>query len=395
LAAKVGAGDTECASMTGVIIHDWIPAHGGAETVLAAIGRTFPDADVRTLWRDPGSVMAERAVAESWIAHTPLRRSKVLALPFMPITWRGLRSNRQYDWMLTSSYLFAHHAHFSGVNRSTPKFVYAYTPARYIWTPEVDGRGNNPAVRVAAAYYRCLDRRRAAEPVAIAAISEYVRDRIRRFWNRDATVVFPPVPVEAIAASARTGAGLTDADHRVLERLPDQFILGASRFVPYKGLDKVIKIGELIDLPVVTAGCGPEESHLRALAAGASVPVHFVIAPSDALLHALYARAAVYVFPPVEDFGIMPVEALAAGAPVVVNMIGGAPEAVASSAGSAAVDFTDLREVAETTRQIIDSGYRPHLRELPELSETRFAERLIEWVNGGVRRDSPACPVAT
>jgi glycosyltransferase involved in cell wall biosynthesis len=200
--------------------------------------------------------------------------------------------------------------------------------------------------------------------------------------------------VQAIAESARTGVGLTDADRRLIDRLPEQFILGASRLVPYKGLDKVIRIGELVGLPVVIAGGGPEESHLRALAAAATVPVELVISPSDALLHALYARTAVYVFPPVEDFGIMPVEALAAGAPTIVNMNGGAPEAVASSAGSATADFTDLAGVAQRIRQIIDSGCRPTLNELPELSESRFAERLVEWIAGGTRHDSPACSVS-
>jgi glycosyltransferase involved in cell wall biosynthesis len=305
----------------------------------------------------------------------------------MPTTWRSLRSDRQYDWILASSHLFAHHARFSGVNLSAPKFVYAYTPARYIWTPEVDARGNNPLVRVASSYYRRLDRRRAAEPVAIAGISGYVRDRIRRYWNRDAKVIFPPVAVEAIAESARTGAGLSDADRRIVDQLPAQFILGASRFVPYKGLDKVITVGELIGLPVVIAGSGPEWPRLRALAASAAVPVEFVLSPSDALLHALYARTAAYVFPSVEDFGMMPVEAMAAGAPAIVNFTGGAREAVASSMASAAVDFADLNEVAEQTRRLIAEGCRPTLGELMELSESRFAERLVAWVTGGVGPD--------
>jgi len=340
--------------MAGVIIHEWISAHGGSEKVFAAMSRAFPDADLRTLWRDSGSVMAGREISESWLSSTPLRRSKALALPFMPTTWRALRSDRQYDWVLASSHLFAHHARFSGVNLSAPKFVYAYTPARYIWTPEVDIRGNNPLVRVASSHYRQLDRRRAAEAVAIAGISGYVRDRIRRYWNRDAKVIFPPVAVEAIAESARTGAGLSDSDRHVIDQLPAQFILGASRFVPYKGLDKVIKIGELIGLPVVIAGS--------------------------------------YVFPSVEDFGMMPVEAMAAGAPTIVNFAGGAREAVASSLASAAVDFADLHEVAEQTRQLINEGCRPTLCELLELSESRFAERLVAWVTGGPSPDEMRNP---
>lgn len=369
--------------MAGVIVHEWIGPPGGSEKVFVAMSRAFPDADLRTLWNDRGPGVADREISETWLSRTPLRRSKTLALPFMPTTLRTLRSNREYDWILASSHLFAHHARFLGVNRNIPKFVYAHTPARYIWTPEIDLRGDSPAARLAAAYYRPLDRRRAAEPVAIAANSAYVRDRIRRFWNRDAEVIFPPVAVEEIAQSARTGAGLSDAEHRIIDRLPVQFILGASRFVPYKGLHDVIKIGGLLDFPVVIAGSGPEEPRLRTLAQDTSAPVEIILSPSDALLYALYARAAAYLFPPVEDFGMMPVEAMAAGAPAIVNIVGGAREAIATSAASIAVDFDDIKGVAERTRQVIDSHCRPRLDELLSLSEARFADRLVAWIAEG------------
>jgi len=366
--------------VSGVIIHEWMSAHGGSEKVFEAMSRAFPDADLFTLWRDPGAVMAGRKITESWLSRTPLRRSKALALPLMPRTWRTLHSGHCYDWMLVSSHLFAHHARFRGANRGIPKFVYAHTPARYIWTPELDVRGGNPAVRAASAHYKSIDRRRATEPVAIAANSACVQDRIQRFWDRDATVIYPPVPVESIAESARTGNGLSDADRRVIDELPAVFILGASRFVSYKQLDKVISIAILLDIPVVIAGRGPEEQRLRDIAASASVPATFVISPSDALLHALYARSAAYVFPPVEDFGMMPVEAMAAGAPVVVNSVGGAQESAQKSVAGIVADFADVSSAADRTRELIDRGIRPTIDEVAEFSEARFVERVQGWV---------------
>jgi glycosyltransferase involved in cell wall biosynthesis len=366
--------------VAGVIVHEWMSAHGGSEKVFEAMSHAFPDADLYTLWRDSGAVMTDRKIAESWFARTPLRRHKVLALPFMPHTWRTLRSGHPYDWMLVSSHLFGHHARFQGANRGIPKFVYAHTPARYIWTPELDFRGESLAVRVASAHYKPIDRRRATEPVAIAANSACTRDRIRQFWDRDATIIYPPVPVEAIAESARTGNGLSEADRRVIDLLPQTFILGASRFVSYKQLCKVISVGALLDVPVVIAGRGPEEQRLRAIAQTASVPVTFVIAPSDALLHALYARTAAYVFPPVEDFGMMPVEAMAAGAPVIVNALGGARESAGRSAAGVITDFADVRNVADRTRELIDRGVRPTVDDVAEFSEVRFIERVQAWV---------------
>jgi glycosyltransferase involved in cell wall biosynthesis len=344
------------------------------------MSHAFPDAELYTLWRDPGAVMADSKITESWLSRTPLRRRKMLALPLMPHTWRTLHTAECYDWMLVSSHLFAHHARFRGVNRGIPKFVYAHTPARYIWTPELDMRGDNPVARAASAYYKSMDRRRATGPLAIAANSAYVQDRISRFWGREATVIHPPVSVEAIAESARTGDGLSDADRRVIDGLPETFILGASRFVSYKQLDKVICVGGLLDIPVVIAGRGPEEHHLRGIAASVSVLVMFVISPSDALLHALYARSAAFVFPPVEDFGMMPVEAMAAGAPVVVNAVGGAQESIRRSAAGVVAHFSELSDVVDRTRELLDGGIRPTVDDVADFSEARFIERLRAWV---------------
>src|SRR5690606_36447909 len=112
----------------------------------------------------------------------------------------------------------------------------------------------------------------------------------------------------------------------LLEELPDAFVLGASRFIRYKRLDLVISAAEKAGLPAVIAGRGPEEQHLRAVAAAARVPVHIVVSPSDEMLYALMQLAAVFVFPAIEDFGIVPVEAQAAGTPVVTGPFGGQVE---------------------------------------------------------------------
>jgi glycosyltransferase involved in cell wall biosynthesis len=99
------------------------------------------------------------------------------------------------------------------------------------------------------------------------------------------------------------------------------------------------------------------------------VPANFVIPPSDAVLHVLYARSAAYVFPPVEDFGMMSVEAMAAGAPVVVNAVGGAQESAGKSAAGVVPDFVDVRIVADVTRELIDRDVRPTIDDVAEFLE--------------------------
>ncbi|AUZ35695.1 glycosyltransferase family 4 protein [Arthrobacter sp. PGP41] len=312
--------------MPGLIVHEWIEQYGGAEKVAEEFAMIFPDATIACLWDDYPKRFAQRSVIESWLSKTPLRRRKALALPFTLPTWRSLKIPERPDWMLCSSHLFAHHAKLSGAGKQVPKYVYAYTPARYVWNPELDDRGNSRAARAISKPLQTIDRARAQEATSIAAVSHYVRERIQNAWLRDCEVIHPPVDVEYYSSSKI--ALLTPVEGDLLESLPETFVLGASRFVPYKRLDGAIAFGEANQIPVVLAGSGPQESALRELAESATVPVRFVVRPSQPLLRELYARAWAFIFPAVEDFGIMPLEANATGTPVIASTVGGTAESV-------------------------------------------------------------------
>lgn len=373
--------------MAGLIVHEWISRIGGSEKVLDAMVGTFPDAEVLCLWNDaPDLRYPGRAVRETWLARTPLRRSKAAALPLMPPTWRAQTAARP-DWILASSHLFAHHVRLRNAP-DVPKYAYVYTPARYIWTPELDARGSAWLPRLASPSLRRLDRQRAREPVKVAAISEYVRERIQATWHRDAEVIYPPVDVERIQSVEDWSEMLGEREHATLASLPGTFVLGASRFIAYKRLDLVIEAGVAVGLPVVLAGSGPEEPRLRAQAATANVPVRFIQDPSDALLFALYQAALVFVFPAVEDFGIMPVEALAAGTPVVVAPAGGAREIVideVSGSVAAALDRESFGESIHRCRAIDPLACRSRAE---VFSRSRFALELKDWLR--VRTDVKA-----
>lgn len=308
--------------MSGVLVHEWLQSDGGSENVFDVLSDAFPDADRVCMWNDSNGRFTD--IDETVLARTPLRRSKVAALPFMPLVWRNLPA-READWILCSSHVFAHHARFAGTARDAPKLVYAHTPARYVWMPEVDPRGAGVAARAASALLKPLDRRRAGEAVAVAANSRFVAARIADKWGRRAEVIYPPVDVETFAAAP---GPLGRADQAVLDALPADFLLGVSRFVPYKRLEAVIDAGIATGAPVVLAGAGPDEARLRHLAERHPGAVSFVDHPSLPLLRALYRRARALVFASVEDFGIVPVEAMASGTPVIANVIGGAAESV-------------------------------------------------------------------
>lgn len=367
--------------MSGLIVQEWLEPHGGSERVVDALRETYPDADLLALWNDAPEKY--HAVRESWLARSPLRHHKAWALPFMPHVWRHVVSkSEKFDWILVSSHLFAHQvAARTDSGDMIPKFVYAHTPARYIWEPDLDKRGQSLAIRAASALLKPGDRRRAQEPVAVAANSKFVQERIRRAWQRDASVIYPPVDVDLIQGVQDWRTKLTDRELAEIRALPHEFILGASRFVPYKRLDWVIRAASAAGVPAVIAGSGPEEPHLRALAEQANVPVAFVIDPSTPMLYALYQAALLFVFPAIEDFGIMPVEAQAAGTPVVTTSIGGATESHEDGVSGLTAESDDLPAVTHAVEDALGMSAGLDTSSVSDqFGKHRFCRTIKAWM---------------
>ncbi|WP_375390350.1 glycosyltransferase, partial [uncultured Amnibacterium sp.] len=275
--------------------------------------------------------------------------------------------------------------------RRTPKLVYVHSPARYIWNPELDDRGSGVVARVASLILKPIDRFRAHEATSIAANSDYVRERIKKAWGRDAQVIHPPVDVERIQAVDDWAAVLQQDERTVLDGLPEQFLLGASRFIGYKRLDLVIRAGEASGLPVVLAGGGPERDALLAEAASATVPVHIVDEPEDALLYALYQRASVFVFPAVEDFGMMPVEAMACGTPVIGNALGGVRESVVPGLSGCLLeefDASSLRRAVQEAGRLDRAIIRSYAT---SFSVSAFQVRVRAWLDAALDREVVPC----
>lgn len=364
----------------GVLVHEWIEPRGGAENVLDAFAATFPDARIHCLWNDAPDRYDRSRVSETWIAKSPLRRSKSLAIPAMLSAWRHL-GQADADWVLCSSHLFAHHARFSGPARDARKFVYAHTPARYIWEPQLDTRGESALARSASAVIKPLDRKRAAEAYSIAANSNFVRDRIRRCWDLDSIVIYPPVDVDAYSSGDE--GDLDDDELAIISSLPTEFVLGASRFVPYKQLERAIDVAEASGVAAVLAGDGPHREVLVARAAASSAHVRILHRPSRALLRELYRRSIAYVFGSVEDFGIMPVEAMAAGTPVIARRTGGVSESVIDGVTGVLLDEFAPAALAAAVSNASLMSSAACLTRAREFSEHSFREATSAWISDG------------
>jgi glycosyltransferase involved in cell wall biosynthesis len=362
-----------------LIAHEWLAPHGGSENVFEQLAVALPGSRLRCIWNDAPQRFGDE-IAESWLARTPIRRSKAAALPFLSLASRAADLDG-IERVVTSSHAFAHHLATRASAWGLDSYAYVHSPARYVWVPDMDERGAGRTARAASTVLKRLDRRHTSAAVRYAANSEFVRARIRAAWGQDATVIYPPVAVERIQAVTDWRAQTEAQEEQMLAGLPEHFVLGASRLVEYKRLDLSMRAGEALGLPVVIAGAGPFEAGLKELAASCSVPVRFVGRVSDPGLYALYQRAELFVFMAVEDFGIMPVEAMAAGTPVLVNDVGGAAESVLAVEGGAAVSpdagSTALREAAA---QAVSVDRLAMAERVSTYSEASFRARIQSWV---------------
>lgn len=353
--------------MTGTaVVHEWIDSRAGSEKVFEAIAGLLPGADLWALTCEPHVPLdlGGRRVRTTVLDRQFLRRRRAALLPLMPLAWRAGRS-KEYDLVVSSHHAFAKSVRFG---RDAMHLCYVHTPARYLWSPELDGRGEIWAFTPCGMALRRLDRRHADHVDAFAANSSETARRISKCWGRSARVIHPPVDVERFAPPSGTTTS------------PSAYLLGVGRFIAYKRLDLVIETAERVGLPAVLAGHGPLEGSLRAAAARARVPVTVVTRPTDQELESLYRGATALVFPAHEDFGIVPVEAQACGTPVVGLAAGGTLDTVVPGLTGALVEAQDPDLLASAVEQAVGLSPSACRRQAEKFSAARFAQEMLLWL---------------
>ncbi|MFA6427822.1 MAG: glycosyltransferase [Candidatus Magasanikbacteria bacterium] len=297
------------------LVHDYLAQDGGAERVLQVFHEIWPEAPIFVLFHDKKKYkdFKDVDVRESFITHLPFGKTRYQwYLPWMPLATE--RHNlHEFDVVISSTSAFA-----KGIltRPDTLHISYCHTPTRYLWTDTHEYIADLKYNRVIKAFLpRLIYKLRMWDKMSVDRVdhfianSDTVRGRIQKYYRRDSDIVYPPVDTYAFSVSKEIG---------------NYFITGG-RLVPYKRFDLVIQAFNRLGFPLKIFGDGPELNHLQDISKS---NIEFVGRISDKEKAVLLSKARAFIHPQVEDFGITPIETMAAGRPVIAYLDGGATETV-------------------------------------------------------------------
>lgn len=319
-----------------VLAHDWLTGMRGGEHCLELIGKGFPEAPIFTLIAQPDNISAElrrHRITTSWLQRIPgIMENYRYFLPAFPLAARGWKPDA-CDLVISTSHCVA-----KGIRKpqGARHICYCFTPMRYAWTFYEEYFGANPLKKLllkpTLAGLRKWDRAASDDVDTFIGISRHVCERIKKFYGRDAELVYPPVKTDFYTPGSKPHSG---------------FDLVVSALVPYKRIDLAVQTYTQSGYPLKVVGAGTEMAKLKSLA---GPNVEFLGWAPNETIRDLYRACRLLVFPGEEDFGIVPVEVQACGRPVVALRRGGALETIAE--GVSGVFFEE--QTPESLQQAVD-----------------------------------------
>ncbi len=354
------------------LVHDWLTGMRGGEKALEVVCERFPHAELFTLLHWPGTVsrvIETRRIHTSFVQRLPLsRRHYRQYLPLFPSAIERFRFDR-FDAVLSLS----HCAAKSVITPpGVPHLCYCFTPMRYAWDQFDAYFGRERLGAVGSTLMRPImqrmarwDRETANRPSRYLAISHYVAGRIRRYYNREADVLYPPVQTEFYHPDGTPSEG-----HALI----------VSALVPYKRIDVAMDACVRAGVPLKIVGSGPDRRGLERIA---TPNTEFLGRLSDEAVRDMYRRASVVLLPGEEDFGIVPLEAQACGRPVVALGRGGALETVIPGTTGVLVNDASAEAFAEGIVEAMATRYdsaaiRQHA---VQFDREMFGDQIESFVN--------------
>ncbi len=358
------AWNARIAIMRVALIHDYLNQYGGAERVLDALHDLFPQAPIYTSIYDPAAMPAACRtwdIRTSWMQRIPVWRRLFRAYVLLyPLAFESFDLSA-YDLLISSSSAFA-----KGIipRPDALHVCYCHTPMRFAWRTsdylarEAFGAARRAALALPLVLLRMWDVISTQRVDAFVANSRVVAQRIWRYYRREAVVIPPPVEIPPWR-----------------ELSPGAYFLAGGRLIPYKRLDLAVQACTRLRLPLKVFGDGRDRARLQALA---GPNVEFLGRVSEEERRALYAGCRAFIFPGEEDFGIAPLEAMAAGRPVIAYAAGGALETVVAGVTGRFFYQQTVEAVMEAIAATLTERYDAHAirRHAEQFGRDVFLERM-------------------
>ena len=351
------------------LVHDWLNQIGGAEDVLSVLHDAYPASPIFT------SIYAPEIMPESyrswdirsiWMNRLPgIHQHHQPYLPLYPVAWNQFRLT-DYDVILSNKSGFCHGLQFDA-SRSL-HICYCLAPTRYVWqlntylAREGLGRLVEAGLRPFISLMKRWDYAAAQRVSHFIAISTEIQERIRSYYNRESDIIFPPVDTSRFQPVSQ-------------EELGDYFLI-VSRLIPYKRIDLAVQAATRLNLPLKIGGRGRDMDRLREMA---GPTVEFLGFVDDAELPGVMARAKAFLFPGLEDFGITPVQAQAAGRPVIAYAGGGTRDTVIPGISGETFDQMELDSLIAVMANFDADRYQPaQIREHALRFDTKVFENEMD-----------------
>lgn len=354
------------------LVHDYLKEYGGAERVLSVLHEMFPEAPIYTLFFESGSPAGENfkkvKKIQSWFSFVPLHAWLISPLRFLiPLMWMGFNFDK-YDLIISSSSWAITKGFSNGKNR---EICYCHTPPRYLYGYETSRNWKKHwyirfYATVVNHFMRLYDFKRAQKVTQFVANSREVQKRIEKFYRRESVIVSPPVDVEGVKG---------------YEGVREKYFITGGRLEAAKRFDLIIKACNKLKVPLKIFGRGSQEESLKKIAGG---NVEFLGPVSDEEKFRLIGGAKAFIVAGQdEDFGITPVEAMAAGTPVVAYKSGGYLESVVD--GKTGVFFEEYTSdsLGEATKRVLKMKFKKDnlQKQAEKFSKEIFIKKMKEVID--------------
>ena len=362
------------------LVYDRVNKWGGAERVLLALHKIFPDAPLYTSVynKDKASWAKVFKIKTSFLQKFPFAsKNHEFYAPLMPLAFESF-SFDEYDLVISVTSEAA-----KGIitKPGTLHICYCLTPTRYLWSG-YDDYFKNSFLRFITkpiiSYLRFWDKIASQRPDVIFAISKEVQKRIKKYYGRESEIIYPPLGLSSTDYSPQLGKKAV-----VRSRSTESFFLIVSRLVPYKRIDLAVKVFNKLGLPLRIVGTGVEEEKLRRMAKS---NVEFLGNLTDKELVGYYKGCKALIFPGKEDFGLTILEAQSFGKPVVAFRAGGALETIVE--GKTGIFFSPQTEEAlgEAVKKFMKLRFIEEdcMRQAGKFNIEEFEESFKKEVKGGI-----------